>query len=508
MSALVDFSEVSDAPALALRGISKRFGGVHALRGADLTIPEPGTVLALCGENGCGKSTMLRILAGQAKPDAGRIEMAGEEIDFSGPQAAIRRGIVSVTQETTLALDLTVAENIYLGHRMTRGRFGIDWKQTMAAAQELLSRLGLQLDPACPVRKLRPDQQQMVEIVRALSIEARILILDEPTSSLTDDEVDALLERVRRLRDSGVSTIFVSHRLKEVFRVADRIAVLRDGRMVTEGPAADFDRDSLVEAMVGARHEQLPDRSRRPSAAQPVLRVRELTVPQVLRNISLDVAPGEIVGLAGLVGAGRSELLETIFGLHRPSAGAVEVEGRPFASKGARDAIPRGVAFVPADRKLQGLLLGMSVRENLVMASTACRHRARRPRAREEMPVVADSMSKFRIKAHSPDVAVTTLSGGNQQKVVVGKWLATDPRVLLLDEPTRGVDVGAKTELHRLLMDAAEKGLAILVSSSETPELLTMCDRIGVMYRGEIRAVLSRSEATESAIAHYAGGHR
>jgi ABC-type sugar transport system ATPase subunit len=504
----VSTTSQSDAPALRLRGVHKRYGGVHALRGADLTIDRPGTVLALCGENGCGKSTLLRILAGQTKPDEGRIELGGEEVEFARPQAAIRRGIVSVTQETTLAPDLTIAENIYLGHRMCRGRFGIDWKQTMREAHELLIRLGLDLDPACPVRKLRPDQQQMVEIVRALSIEARILILDEPTSSLTDDEVDALLGRVRRLSDDGVSTIFVSHRLEEVFRVADRIAVLRDGDMVTEGPASDFDRGSLVEAMVGSRHQELPDRPQVPASAAPVLRVRDLAVGDVFRGISLDVAPGEIVGLAGLVGAGRSELLETIFGLQRHTAGTVEVEGKPFVSGGARDAIAQGVAFVPADRKLHGLLLGMSVRENLVMATTARRRRFTRPRGREEMPIVEHSVASLRIKAHSPDVAVTTLSGGNQQKVVVAKWLATKPRVLLLDEPTRGVDVGAKTELHRLLMGAAGEGLGILVSSSETPELLSMCDRIAVMFRGEIRAVLPRAEATESAIAHYAGGHR
>jgi ABC-type sugar transport system ATPase subunit len=499
---------LSHAPALSLSGIHKRYGGVRALRGADLAIPEPGTVLALCGENGCGKSTLLKILAGQVRPDAGEILIDGEPVELPNPQSAIRRGVVTVTQETTLAPDLSIAENIYLGHRMSRGRLGIDWKQTLDRAGQLLARVGLDLDPATPVRKLRPDQQQMVEIVRALSIEARFLILDEPTSSLTDDEVDALVERVRKLKADGVSTIFVSHRLDEVFRVADRIVVFRDGLTVADGEASDFDRDSLIEAMVGGGHQAVSAREQVVVTADPVLRVRKLAVPGVLRDVSIDVAPGEIVGLAGLVGAGRSELLETIFGLHRRSGGTIELGGRPFDCTGARQAIEMGLGFVPADRKQQGLLLGMTVRENLLMSCTAHRGRGRTPRKRDELPIVDSSFASLRIKAHSPDVMVTTLSGGNQQKVVVGKWLATKPTVLLLDEPTRGVDVGAKTELHRLLIGAAEDGLGILVSSSETPELLSMCDRIAVMFRGEIRTVLARSEATEASIAHYAAGHR
>ncbi|GAF47096.1 MULTISPECIES: sugar ABC transporter ATP-binding protein [Rhodococcus] len=502
-----DTSTVHRVPALRLTGIRKSYGGVQALRGADLTIPTAGTVLGLCGENGCGKSTLLRVLAGQVRPDAGRIDIDGEPVTFSRPQEAIRHGIVTVTQETTLAPELTVAENIYLGHRMARTRFGIDWKRTMRDAHELLARFGMDIDPASPVRQLRPDQQQLVEIVRALSIDARVLILDEPTSSLTDDEVDALLDRVRGLADGGVSTIFVSHRLEEVFRVADRIAVLRDGLLVSEGPIADYDETSLIEAMVGASHQTLAENHRVRPTADPVLRIREVTVPGVIEEISLDVAPGEIVGLAGLVGAGRSELLETVFGLHRPATGVVELGGAPFHPKGPRDAIGAGVGYVPANRKEQGLVLGMSVRENLVMASTAWSRRARRHRAKEEGPVVADSMVSMQIKAVSPNTTVQTLSGGNQQKVVMGKWLAIRPQVLLLDEPTRGVDIGAKTEIHRLLIAAADDGLGILVSSSENPELLSICDRIAVMFRGRIRAVLSRAEATESTIAHYAGGH-
>jgi len=496
------------SPALRLSGIHKSYGGVRALRGADLTIAAPGTVLALCGENGCGKSTLLRVLAGQVKPDSGDVELNGKAVSFSDPQGAIREGIVTVTQETTLAPELSVAENIYLGHRMVRGRFGINWKRTMRDARELIARFGLDLDPSLPVRRLRPDQQQLVEIVRALSMEARILILDEPTSSLTDDEVDALLARVRRLADAGVSTIFVSHRLEEVFRVADEIAVLRDGRLVDAGPTARWDRSSLIEAMVGAHHEEPLARRRRPAASTPALAVRGLSVPGMLRDVSLDVAPGEIVGLAGLVGAGRSELLETIFGLRRRAGGTVEVDGEELLSKSPGEAIARRVGYVPADRKEQGLLLGMSVRENLVMASTAHHGRGRVHRSKQERPAVDASVAAMRIKTSSPATAVGTLSGGNQQKVLLGRWLAIAPRVLLLDEPTRGVDIGAKGEIHRLLGREADQGLAILVSSSENPELLGLCDRVAVMFRGEIRAVLARDEATEAAIAHYAGGHQ
>jgi ABC-type sugar transport system ATPase subunit len=495
------------APLLVGEGLHKRYGGVHALRGARLEV-HAGEVHALVGENGSGKSTLLKILSGQIQPDAGAITLGGRPAGFRSAADALRGGIATVTQETTLAPELSVAENVFLGHRMAKRGPAIDWRATRRRALAALERLGLDVDPSMPVRRLRPDQQQLVEIARALSIDARVLILDEPTSSLTDDEVESLFGLVRKLREEGVATIFVSHRLKEVFDLVDRVTVLRDGHTVGEAPVAELDRPKLIQLMVGRALEEIEPPAAQERAGGAALRVRGLTLPHGFADVDLDVAPGEIVGLAGLIGAGRSELLEALFGLRRPAGGTVEVSGREVAFRSPRQSIRGGVAFVPADRKLQGLVLDMSVRENLVMASTSRLLRARRPTARRELPVVRSAFAGMRIRAHSSRVPVATLSGGNQQKVVLGKWLATEPRVLMLDEPTRGVDVGAKSEIYRLLFDAAEQGVGILVSSSENPELLTLCDRVLVMFRGRVAAELARDEASEARIAHFAGGHR
>jgi ABC-type sugar transport system ATPase subunit len=498
---------MTEDPFLQATALDKRYGGVHALRGAHIAV-YPGEVHALVGENGSGKSTLLKILSGQIKADSGTVLLGGEPAAFRNPNDALRGGIATVTQETTLAPDLSITENVFLGHRMVRRGPLIDWRATRRRAREAVRRLGLDVDPSLPVRRLRPDQQQMVEIARALSIDARVLVLDEPTSSLTDDEVASLFALVRNLRDEGVAIIFVSHRLKEVFDLADRITVLRDGRTVGEAPAAELDRPALIQLMVGRALEEMEPPAVQERSGPSALRLRGLTLPRAISEIDLDVAPGEIVGLAGLIGAGRSELLETVFGLHRPSAGTVEVEGSPASFRSPRDAIRGRVAFVPADRKVQGLVHEMSVRENLVMAFTSRVARVRRPAARRELRVVRESFQGMRIRAGSPRAPVATLSGGNQQKIVLAKWLATSPRVLMLDEPTRGVDVGAKAEIYQLLFDAAESGVGVLVSSSENPELLTLCDRILVMFRGRIAAELSRDDATEARIAHFAGGHR
>jgi ABC-type sugar transport system ATPase subunit len=498
---------MTEDPFLQATALDKRYGGVHALRGAHIAV-YPGEVHALVGENGSGKSTLLKILSGQIKADSGTVLLGGDPAAFRNPNDALRRGIATVTQETTLAPDLSITENVFLGHRMVRRGPLIDWRATRRRAREAVRRLGLDVDPSLPVRRLRPDQQQMVEIARALSIDARVLVLDEPTSSLTDDEVASLFALVRNLRDEGVAIIFVSHRLKEVFDLADRITVLRDGRTVGEAPAAELDRPALIQLMVGRALEEMEPPAVQERSGPSALRLRGLTLPRAVSEIDLDVAPGEIVGLAGLIGAGRSELLETVFGLHRPSAGTVEVEGSPASFRSPRDAIRGRVAFVPADRKVQGLVHEMSVRENLVMAFTSRVARVRRPAARRELRVVRESFQGMRIRAGSPRAPVATLSGGNQQKIVLAKWLATSPRVLMLDEPTRGVDVGAKAEIYQLLFDAAESGVGVLVSSSENPELLTLCDRILVMFRGRIAAELSRDDATEARIAHFAGGHR
>ena len=499
------------APILLAEGMHKRYGGVHALRGATLNI-RPAEIHALMGENGSGKSTLLRILSGQLQPDAGSIHFAGQPTSFRNPTDALRQGIATVTQETTLVPDLSIAENIFLGHRLARRGGFVDWKTTRRRARAATERLGLDLDPSLPVRRLRPNRQQMVEIARALSIDARVLILDEPTSSLTDDEVESLFAVVRALRDDGVSIIFVSHRLDEVFEIADRISVLRDGHSVGESPTKELGRAGLIHMMVGRELEEETHaemgRAATTTQGRPALRVRGLTAPGAFSGIDLDVAAGEIVGLAGLVGAGRSELLETIFGLRSPSEGTVEIDGDDRVLRSPRHAIRSRIGFVPADRKTQGLVLGMSVHQNLVMATTSRVPRLAYPRPAHETAIVEDAMASFQIKAHSPSVPASTLSGGNQQKVVLGKWLAAGPSALMLDEPTRGVDVGAKAEIYRLLVAAAGRGIAILISSSETPELRLLCDRIGVMFGGRIVTWLPRDEATEARIAHFAGGHQ
>jgi ABC-type sugar transport system ATPase subunit len=491
---------------LSVVGVHKRFGGVHALRGATFAL-RAGEIHTLVGENGSGKSTLLNIVSGQVRPDAGQLLLDGARVELRDPPMALARGIVSVTQETTLALDLSIAENIFLGGRMSRGRFRIDWRTTRRRAHEILARLGLDLDPSTVVRRLRPDQQQMVEIARALSMQARILILDEPTSSLTDDEVAALFAVVRRLRDGGIAIVFVSHRLSEVFEIASRFTVLRDGITAGTGLLSDIDRDGLVSLMIGRAHResdyQHPGAIARKS---PVLRVTQLRVPGFVEDVSLTLAEGEIVGIAGLVGAGRSELLEAIFGVHG-HGGLIEFRGEPTRFRHPREAIRRGVAFIPADRKGLGLVLTRSVRENVMMVANADRFRLAVPPRRAEMSIVAGAIQRLRIMTPSPLVDVSTLSGGNQQKVVIAKWLTHAPSLMMLDEPTRGVDVGAKAEIYGLLRDAASRGIAILLSSSETPELLTLADRILVMFRGRVVAELPQGVATEAAIAHYAAGH-
>jgi ABC-type sugar transport system ATPase subunit len=496
--------DASRTPLLKLTGVEKRYGGVRALRGADLTIRSTGVVHGLLGENGSGKSTLLGILSGQVRPDHGQILVDGESVSFAAPADALARGIAMVSQETAVAPSLSVTENILLGPRLVRNATGIDWRASRRRAAEVLNRLGLDYDLDVPVARLRPDQRQMIEIARALSMDARILILDEPTSSLTDDEVASLFGALAHLKEADVSTIFVSHRLGEILSLCDEVTVLRDGRDVASGPVSGYDANSLVEAMVGSARE-IGRRSARRSATDERLCVTGLSAPG-LSNIDLDVRAGEIVGLAGLVGAGRSELLEAIFGTRPRTGGELRIDGEPLVAGEPRAAIKHGIGYLPPDRKVQGLVLGMSVAENLTMVSTSGRSRLRVPGRRRELETVAEFSRRMRIQAADPGVPVGTLSGGNQQKVALAKWLVREPRLLLLDEPTRGVDVGSKMEIHQLLREVADRGIGLLVSSSENDELLTLSDRIVVMFRGRVVASLDSDEADEAALARLAGG--
>ena len=495
----------SDGAFLGVTGIHKRFGGVHALRGAELAVRRA-EVHSLVGANGSGKSTLLNILSGQVAPDAGTITLDGAEVRFRDPARALASGIATVTQETTLVPELSVAENILLGPRKVRRWFGIDWRASRRRAAEIQKLLGAEFSVYDQVSDLPPDQQQLVEIARAISMNARVLLLDEPTSSLTEAEVESLFDLVRSLKGRGMTTIFVSHRMSELFALADRVTILRDGRTVEVGEIGSYDPERIIERMVGAAPVPTTASSSDLEEREPALRVRGLSVPGHVHDATLSVGAGEAVGIAGLTGSGRTELLEAIFGLRRPSVGQIEVGSADLRHGRIAEAIENGLAYVPGDRKNQGLVLTMSVTENLMMATTSGSMRLRVPsrvRQRAEARRLAET---FGIVASSPDAACATLSGGNQQKVVIAKWMRGSPRVLLMDEPTRGVDVGAKREIYRLLADARENGVGILVSSSETEELLLLCDRILVMARGRIVASLDRRQATEANLAHYSMG--
>lgn len=505
-------SSPAGRPLLEMTGLSKRYGGVHALSGASLTVSRRGVVHSLIGENGCGKSTLLGILSGQFRPDEGTVTLDGKSVSFGDPADALGAGIAMVSQETAIAPDLSVAENVLLG-RLPRRRGRVDRPGMRRRAAEVLERLGLEYDPDQLVGLMRPDEQQLVEIARAISIDVQLLILDEPTSSLTGDEVDGLFEAIRRLRGNGVSILFVSHRIDELFALSDELTVLRDGKTVAAGPVVDFDARSLVQAMVGHAAQPtikrvplpVPVRSRGEGSS---LLVEGLSSAGALRTIDLQVDAGEIVGLAGLVGAGRSELLETVFGLRRIDAGRIQRDGRILTLRGPRDAITSGIGYVPPNRRTQGLVLPMSIGDNLAMVRTANRWRLRGPDARLATGAYQRACESVRLRAPSRRTPVATLSGGNQQKVAIAKWLEVDPQVLLLDEPTRGVDVAAKETIHQDLRRAADEGMALLVSSSENDELLDLCDRIVVMFAGSIVASLDRSEATEATLARYAGGQQ
>ncbi len=498
---------------LTAADLYKHYGGVRALVGANFEL-QHGEIHGLCGENGSGKSTFLKILAGQIGPDRGVVELAGEPLPLKNPMKSLAAGIATVTQETTLVPELSVAENIVLGRRAVRRWWGIDMRATWEKATDTLDRLGLTLNPRTRVSRLRPDERQMVEIARAISMKARVLILDEPTSSLTDEEVDALYSVTRGLRDQGVSTIFVSHRLKEIFDLTDRVTVFRDGETVSTASTSELKPADLIELMVGRRPAESHQGHRHRSLADDAnttagrLRFQNVSVPGLVKDVSLEVAAGEIVGLAGLIGAGRSELLKAAFGLHAATTGTIQLDGRDARARSPREAMKHGFAFVPAERKESGLVLDMSVTENLLMAVTAARRRISRPSRRLEATQLREAVSRFGVAGVNRDgkSAVSTLSGGNQQKIVLAKWLSTEPKAILLDEPTRGVDVGAKEEIYSLFDTFRSKGMAVLVSSSENPELLRLCDRILVMFRGRVVANLDRDAASEQLIAHYATG--
>jgi len=482
---------------LEFRDVRKSFGAVRALTGVSFSVAE-GEAHALVGENGAGKSTLLKILAGSLRPDAGEIAWRGERLDLRSPREALERGIGMVYQETLCFPNLSVSGNIFAGRELTRGG-RLQERAMRDRTRALLGELHLAVSPDARAESLSAAHQQLLQVARALAFECRILVLDEPTTALTGAETDHLFFVLQQLRRRGVTLLYVSHRLPEVFHLCDRITVLRDGAHAGTFLRSHVDPDDIVRAMVG---RDLPPRAAaapRDEAARPALELRALTRRPCFHDISLTLRAGEIVGLFGLVGSGRSELLETIFGLYAPHAGAVLVEGREVRLRSPRAASRAGIALVPEDRQRQGLFFNMNVRHNLVMPSQAARGTVL-VRVRAELAQTARLLTEWRIKAAGPAASADSLSGGNQQKVVVAKWLAIGPRVLLLDEPTKGVDVGAKFEIHELIRREAAKGLACLVASSDLPEVLALAGRVVVMREGRIQGEVSGPAATEEAV--------
>jgi rhamnose transport system ATP-binding protein len=485
---------------LEFRGVAKAFGAVHALRGVSFGVA-PGEAHACVGENGAGKSTLLKILAGIIRPDRGELWWAGEQLHFASPREALERGIGMVYQEMLAFRNLSVSANIFAGREITSSWGRLDEKAMRVRTQELLTQLHVPVTPDTSMEHVSTATAQLVQVARALAFDCRVLVLDEPTTSLTDAEVDHLFSVVARLRATGVTVLFVSHRLPEVYRLCDRITVLRDGQFAGTFDRATTPADDIVRAMVGreppARVERKTERSSK--AVAPALAVRGLTRRPAFENVSFAVAPGEIVGVFGLVGSGRTEILETLFGLAKPDSGEVAIDGRSVYVKSACDAAKAGFALVPEDRQRQGLFFNLSLRHNLVLP-LAAKQDVRVMDDRAEERTAGAQVSALSIKTPHLGVTPDALSGGNQQKVVAGKWLATAPRVLLLDEPTKGVDVGAKFEIHNLIRREADAGMACLMVSSDLPEVLALADRILVMREGHLRGELSGAGATDEAV--------
>jgi len=493
-------------PLLEIKNVSKDFSGVYALKNVELQI-YPGEVTAIIGENGAGKSTLMKIVSGVHKQYEGRVLLNGEEINFKNPKDAAEKGIVIIHQELNLIPYLSITENLFLGKEITNRAGLLDYPKMNKKARELLARLQLDINPSTTLNQLRVGHQQIVEIAKALLMESKVLIMDEPSSAISDNEVKLLFEIIRDLKSKGVAIVYISHKINELFEIADRFAVLRDGKNAGSGSMEGATRDQLIKMMVG---RDLRDSFRKDEImhGEEVLRVENLSFQNpenrrdfLVHDVSFSLHKGEVLGIAGLMGAGRTEVLEAIFGLFpKYVSGKIFIEGKEVQIKSISEAIAAGIGLVPEDRKLQGLILSMNVVMNSTLANLKHVSRYGFLNKKKEEEVCSSYINKMKIKVASPKMGVQKLSGGNQQKVVIAKWLATHPKILLLDEPTRGIDIGAKAEIYNLIGELAARGIGIVVVSSELPEILALSDKILVLSESKLTATLSRNEAGEEEI--------
>ncbi|GMV92746.1 MAG: ribose import ATP-binding protein RbsA 2 [Candidatus Hydrogenedentota bacterium] len=490
---------------LEMKDIVKRFPGVVAVKNGQLNL-RPGEVHCLVGENGAGKSTLMKILSGAQPADSGEILLSGESISIHNPHHAQQLGISMIYQEFNLSPFLSVAENIFLGREPRLGKTPfINWSKMYQDAREILGRIRVNLDVRKPVNECSVAQQQMIEIGKALSFNSKIIVMDEPSATLTDHELDALFALIRELKEQGIGMIYISHRLEEIFAIGDRVTVMRDGEYISTKPVSEVTREDIIKMMVGREltHEFPKELF---ELGEERLRVEGLTRTGAFQDVSFSLHRGEIVGLTGLVGAGRTEVARAIFGADRIDGGQIVLDGKSIAVRSPQDAIHHGIGLLTEDRKNQGLILGMTVRENTTLANLASLVRGLFVNRKRERLVTLSYVQDLQIKTPSIEQTAQNLSGGNQQKVVLAKWLFTESKVLIFDEPTRGIDVGAKVEIYRLMNDLVRKGVCILMISSELPEVLGMCDRVLVMHEGHLAGELPRDEATQERIMQLATG--
>lgn len=490
---------------IEMRGIDKSFGTNQVLKNAGFLLRD-GEVHALMGENGAGKSTLMKILTGVYTRDAGTVIVDGKEVEYHNPQEAEKAGIVFIYQELNVMFDLTVEENLFMGKEITKG-FGIcDKKAMRKKAKEVLDMMGVDINPAAVMSELSVGQQQMIEICKALMVDAKVIIMDEPTAALTQSETDALFKVIHSLRKKGVSMVYISHRMEEIFELCDRITVLRDGSYIGTEEIKDIDMNDIVKMMIGREiGERFPARDVK--LGKEVLKVEKLTSPGVFHDISFSVRAGEVLGVSGLMGAGRTEIMQAIFGNFPLESGKIYIDGKETVIKNPEAAMKAGIGFITEDRKTEGLMLEKSIEENISLANLGkVSGKNHVLSSSAEGALVKKGIEEFHIRCFGPSHECGNLSGGNQQKVVLAKWIYTEPKILILDEPTRGVDIGAKKEIYSVINEMAAKGVAIIMVSSELPEVLGMSDRIMVVREGEVRGIIGKEEANQQNVMTLATG--